>query len=338
MKGETWKIILAVLLILGGLFLFWESEYSEEGLFVEQPRSETTTTTIQQTEKNEGEKEFSSSSDETLDQREAKEERATSSLPQSGEEPAGTSTSTKEQCPVFTKDKDSPRTEQCSVPTDDKDSSRTPPREGAVPTEKENDTGTETKERNIQEELPFTPQAPFANWEDKRHQEGCEEASVLMAIYAVKGRELSPSIAKEKILDMAHFQKENYDTFVDTAVEDTAFRLIEDYFGYPNYEIKKDIGKKDIIEAVEVGHLVIIPLNGRTLDNPYYSPPGPDRHNLVIRGYDKESEEFITNDPGTKRGENFRYSVEDLYSSIRDYPTGDDRPIEEVEKNMIVIK
>ena len=47
--------------------------------------------------------------------------------------------------------------------------------------------------------------------------------------------------------------------------------------------------------------------------------------------------EFITNDPGTRKGELYRYNETVLYSAIRDYPTGYHETINKIEKNMIVV-
>jgi len=159
-----------------------------------------------------------------------------------------------------------------------------------------------------------------------------------MAVYWFRNKELTPEVAKKEILDMAKYQQSNYGTFIDTAVEDTASRLLEGYFHFSQYKIIKNASLEDIIKELAAGKVIIIPLNGKEIGNPYYTPPGPERHNLVIRGYDKEKQEFITNDPGTKRGGGFRYDIQVLYNAWRDYPTGDDKPINNKhEKNIIVI-
>ncbi len=59
---------------------------------------------------------------------------------------------------------------------------------------------------------------------------------------------------------------------------------------------------------------------------------------LVIRGYDQANKEFITNDSGTRRGELYRYNEEVLYQAIRDYLTGYHKPIDKVEKVMMVVE
>ena len=50
-----------------------------------------------------------------------------------------------------------------------------------------------------------------------------------------------------------------------------------------------------------------------------------------------DSDEIITNDPGTKRGESYRYNLDILYSAIHDFP-GDKNLIEQGRKAMIIVK
>ncbi|MFH1671696.1 MAG: C39 family peptidase [Candidatus Portnoybacteria bacterium] len=185
--------------------------------------------------------------------------------------------------------------------------------------------------------IPFTPQAPYADWDNSIYQDGCEEASSLMAVYWTLGKELNKEIADREIRAISKYETENFGGFVDTSAQDTAKRIIQGYFGYSKAEVKENIVLKDIISEIEKGHAVIVPVNGQLLGNPYFTQPGPERHNLVIKGYDIETKEFITNDPGTKRGESYRYDENILFNAIRDYPTGDHSPIKSIEKNMIIV-
>lgn len=187
-------------------------------------------------------------------------------------------------------------------------------------------------------EIPFSPQAPFAEWTDERQQDGCEEASSIMAVYGILGKTLTYAEAKTLILDLSDYEIQTIGSFHDTSAEDTAKWIIQDYLKYPNVEVKKNIKAVDIIFELFKGNLVIVPVNGQALENPYFSPPGPDRHMLVIKGYDKEKNEFITNDPGTKFGENYRYKADLLFRAIQNYPTGNHREILIKEKIMIVLK
>ncbi len=186
-------------------------------------------------------------------------------------------------------------------------------------------------------DIPFIPQAPLGEWDNPIYQDGCEEAASLMAIYWARGLDLNNQIAKEGIAAISQYQEDNFGGFIDTSVFDTMERIIKGYFGYSRVRVEKNIVLSDIIQEIEKGNAVIVPTNGRLLNNPYYTPPGPERHNLIIRGYDSNTKEFIVNDNGTKRGELYRYDQDVMYNAIRDYPTGDHLPITKIEKNMIVV-
>lgn len=185
--------------------------------------------------------------------------------------------------------------------------------------------------------VPFTPQAPFGDWDDPRQQDGCEEASVLMAMRWVERDILTRQEALDEIIDLSKYQQETYGHFVDRSTADTA-ELIRDYYDYNNIEVKYDISSEDIKAELTKGNIIVLAMNGQKLNNPFYTSPGPLRHMLVVKGYDSSSEEFIANDPGTRRGEGFRYNEDVFENAIRDYPTGDHEPITEERKVMIVIK
>lgn len=204
-----------------------------------------------------------------------------------------------------------------------------------IKTVEEKPETTEVLKINFQ--VPFTSQAPFGEWDNPAFQDGCEEASALMAISWARGEMLTSEKAKKEILAIADYEKENYGEFLDTSTADSLERIIKGYFKYENAKIKNNIFVDDIILELVNGNLVILPMDGQLLNNPYYTQPGPDRHNLVVIGYNEKAGEFITNDPGTKHGAGFRYNEEILFSAIQDYPTGHHEPIEKIEKNMIII-
>lgn len=187
-------------------------------------------------------------------------------------------------------------------------------------------------------EAPFIVQAPLGNWADPRQQNGCEEAAALMAVYWTKGRTLLPADAEKALRTLSDYELKTYGEYRDTSARDTAERLFKGYFQYDSVEVIHDIRAADIKKELEKGNVVIVPVNGRLLKNPYYTPPGPRQHMIVVKGYDTATKEFITNDPGTKRGENFRYDESILENALRDYPTGFHEPIREMNKAMIVVK
>lgn len=192
--------------------------------------------------------------------------------------------------------------------------------------------------KNVLLDAPFIVQAPFAEWSDPRQQDGCEEAAVLMAVRWARGEELTKAQAKKEILTASAYQSEQYGEYRDTSAEDTAERILYGYFGYKNYEVKKDITAIDIIKELMLGNVIIAPMDGQVLGNPFYTRPGPERHMLLINGYDADTEEFITNDNGTRKGEGYRYARDVLFDAIRDYPSGYHVPIEVSVKVMIVVR
>jgi hypothetical protein len=187
-------------------------------------------------------------------------------------------------------------------------------------------------------DVPFTAQAPFGRWSDQRQQDGCEEASALMAMKWVRGGKLAKPEAEKEIINISNFLKKKYGEYRDISTSDTVKWIFNDYYQYKKVRLVKNITANDIIGELKRGRLVITPMNGQQLKNPYYKAPGPERHNIVIRGYDPATRQFITNDPGTRRGELYRYNVNRFFQAIRDYPTGYHQKIGQIEKTMVVVE
>ena len=187
--------------------------------------------------------------------------------------------------------------------------------------------------------VPFTSQAPLGEWKDPRQQDGCEEAAVAMAMAWAGGEK---NITKEnwrlRILILSTFEKKKYGEYRDVALADVQAWLLRDYFKYENSFIKKVATASDIIKELEAGNIVLMPTDGRKLKNPNFTGAGPERHMIIIKGYDYEKKQFITNDPGTRRGESYRYSEKTIIDAIRNYHTGYHKPIKEVVKEVIVVK
>ncbi|MBU4421807.1 C39 family peptidase [Candidatus Parcubacteria bacterium] len=180
--------------------------------------------------------------------------------------------------------------------------------------------------------IPFTSQAPFAVW-DEIHKETCEEASVLMAVRFVLGEDIkSANDAEGAILKIVDWEKINFGFWKDTDALKTA-EILQNYFGLKNVEVKYDPSIEDIKIAIASGNPVIVPAAGRELYNPYYTPPGPYYHMLVVKGYTKDG--VITNDPGTKRGADFIYKNDIFYNALHDWNDGD---VLSGRKVMIVVK
>jgi hypothetical protein len=193
-----------------------------------------------------------------------------------------------------------------------------------------------TTPSSIKLEVPFIAQAPTNDWPNPIFQDGCEEASVLMAMQWIREEALSPAEAKKAIEDMTAFQAKTYKGEPDRSAADTA-QMIRDYYGYENITVHHQITIADVIAAVQQGDVVIVPVNGRLLRNPHYNAPGPQRHMLVVIGYDAEKDEVITNDPGTRHGANYRYPRAIFNGGLQDYLTGFHKPIPKGQTAMIVV-
>lgn len=194
--------------------------------------------------------------------------------------------------------------------------------------DKENENKNDQREETAAElpkrvvhDVPFTSQAPLGNWDDPRQQDGCEEASVLMAMHWVQEKPLTSDIAVQEITAISDFEQEQYGFYRDTNVQDTA-RFMEAYFDFTEYEIKNLENAEQLRRILANGHIVIAPSNGRLLNNPHFTGPGPEQHMLVITGYDIEKDVFITNDPGTRYGESYEYSTDTMLAAVKEYPSG----------------
>ncbi|MBU1019314.1 C39 family peptidase [Patescibacteria group bacterium] len=167
-------------------------------------------------------------------------------------------------------------------------------------------------------DVPFTSQAPHANW-DYTHEEACEEAAILMANRYFQGRGISgPDDAEAGLQEIIAWEKENLGFFESTTAKESE-RIITEMLGL-KAEIIKNPTIEEIKRAIVDDKLVIVPAAGRELGNPFYKSPGPLYHFLLIKGY--TASQFITNDAGTKRGANYPYNFDVVMSANHDWNGG----------------
>ncbi|MBI2475446.1 C39 family peptidase [Candidatus Uhrbacteria bacterium] len=170
--------------------------------------------------------------------------------------------------------------------------------------------------------VPFTSQAPHANW-DLPYKETCEEASLYMvdAYYkGVKSGKIDADTADAEILKIVEFEKKIFGYYEDTTAEQTG-TLAEMMYGHEKIELIENPTVEQIKKHVAEGHPVIVPAAGRLLGNPNFTAPGPIYHMIVIRGYTKDGK-FITNDPGTKNGEAYVYDFDTVMNAMHDWNNG----------------
>lgn len=179
--------------------------------------------------------------------------------------------------------------------------------------------------------VPFMVQAPWANW-DMPYQEACEEASIIMVAEYMAGNKkmrLAAPEADKLILELLKWE-EQHGYKIDLTAQEVA-EVLNKRYGIKAQVVPYDIAviRRELLD----GRPVILPAAGRLLKNPYFRQPGPLYHMLVVRGY--AGDEIIVNDPGTKRGENYRYQTAILNQAVHDWNGGE---VIEGEKLMVTIE
>lgn len=167
-------------------------------------------------------------------------------------------------------------------------------------------------------DVAFAAQAPFGNW-NLPYKEACEEASLIMVDHYFSNTPLNNDIMDKEILDIVDWQKEKFGYYEDTNTTEMLI-MAQEYFGL-NAHIVYNPTINQLKKELADGNLIIVPAAGQQLPNPHFRAPGPPYHVLVLTGYD--SDEFISNDPGTRHGEDFKYKYDDLMRAIHDYNGGD---------------
>ena len=172
--------------------------------------------------------------------------------------------------------------------------------------------------------VPFTSQAPTGNWAEP-YQDSCEEASVLMAHEYYNGNTsavIDPTAAEKSLQEIVALENKLFGYYIDTTAAETA-QFAEKEYGYKKSELIENPTVDQIKTFLNKGEPVLVPAAAQLLHNPYFTPPGPVYHMLVIRGYTKKNQ-FITNDPGTKHGEDYLYTFDTVMNAMHDWNHGAD--------------
>lgn len=168
--------------------------------------------------------------------------------------------------------------------------------------------------------VPFTSQAPHANW-DLPYQEACEEAAALIVHrYWTQESFASADDADASLRSIVDFENETYGSYKDTTAEETA-RFIRDLWGY-TVDVLENPSLEMIKREVTNGYPVIVPTAGRLLGNPNFSGEGPIYHMIVVKGYTRDGR-LITNDPGTRKGADYVYDADTVMNAMHDWNDGD---------------
>ncbi len=157
-----------------------------------------------------------------------------------------------------------------------------------------------------------------------------------MAVHFLNGTSLTPAIADKEILDLVAWETAN--GYSQDVTAQQMAEIAEKKFGV-NARVRTDVTVQTIQEELAAGNPVIIPAAGRDLGNPYFSGEGPWYHALVIIGFKPgwTGDYFVTNDPGTKRGQQYTYRAETLLNAIHDW-TGVKEDIRAGKRAMVILE
>jgi len=175
--------------------------------------------------------------------------------------------------------------------------------------------------------VAFASQAPFGDWSEP-YENGCEEASIIMTEHYLANQDLSKEQMKSEIDSSVAWQIANWGGHSDLNADKT-LNLAQDYF-HLSGKIVRNYSLDDIKKYISSGLPVLAPSAGRKLGNPNFRGAGPEYHMLVIIGYDDSQGIFITNDPGTRKGEKYIYK----YQTVLDAISG---PKSDMKKELIVL-
>jgi len=167
--------------------------------------------------------------------------------------------------------------------------------------------------------VPFTVQAPNSIWVQP-WRDACEETSIAMVNNFYQGnlvRNITKNNAKKDILQILKIKETKWGKSLDEDAKKVV-ELINNFLPW-EARIVENPTLEDIKNEIDNEQPVIIPVYGRALNNKYFRNGGPIYHMLVISGYDEEKKEFITQEPGTIRGLDFRYSYDKLLNAIHDF-------------------
>jgi len=167
--------------------------------------------------------------------------------------------------------------------------------------------------------VPFTSQAPEGNW-DQPWQDACEEAAALMMDAYYKDYGLSPIFARDEIQRLVNWEAlEEWGGSIEAVKVE---KLVNEFFEVEGkkYKVLENPSAYELRKILASGHPILALADGKKLENPNFTNGGPVYHALVIRGYNAEG--FITNDPGTRNGENFFYTYQNLMESLGDWDEG----------------
>ncbi|HKL43991.1 MAG TPA: hypothetical protein VJ892_01800 [Candidatus Absconditabacterales bacterium] len=169
------------------------------------------------------------------------------------------------------------------------------------------------KEYNIQN-MDFFSQSPYGN-RNQPYQDACEEASLLIGQYYIKGIKKTKEEYNKDLLAMVELEMEMLGYFESTTIMEMK-QIINRRDPSISARIIEHPTIHDLEREISQNNVVVAPFYGKGLGNPHYALGGPEYHFLVIKGYTTDS--FITHDVGTMHGANRHYNKNLIMENIHD--------------------
>lgn len=197
--------------------------------------------------------------------------------------------------------------------------------------------------------VPFFAQAPGGGWNDTCQGAACEETALVQAYMWINGvnytdkygiysdSDMLQRYGLRQILAMCDYEYDNFPSHLyhDTSINDTA-KLWQGFYGRPSKVIENPTAGR-LKRGIDAGHTYVVPINGEKIltSLPYSDPAKLPAHSILLVGYNEARGEFIVNDPGTWRGQGWRFNQEDLMAAIRDYPSGNEAPVTKTDMRVL---
>lgn len=166
--------------------------------------------------------------------------------------------------------------------------------------------------------MSFTSQAPEGNWSEPWYND-CEEASIVIVDSFYNNRTLTNAIAKKEILRIFAIKEKAYGPSLSENAEKIV-NLINNFLNWKAWIVENPTIEQ-IKDEINNNHPVILPVDGRKLNNRYFRTS--HYHVFVISGYDDNKQVFITQEPGTYHGKDYQYSYAIIEKAMHDYNSVD---------------
>lgn len=169
--------------------------------------------------------------------------------------------------------------------------------------------------------VPFTSQAPFFDWREP-WQNACEEATIAMVDAFYHGKTFTQASGRDAIVHALNIKNNRFGWSLDEDANKMQ-KLVNEYYTWETYIVENPT--IEMLKAeVDSNRPVIVLAYGKELHNPYFRG-APEYHTYVISGYDDLRQEFITQEPGTKHGNDLRYPYGTVIESMHDFVPGNTR-------------